>query len=298
VAECLACGGRLDDTLAQVSLVHASCFRPVIEREPENEAARKQILEVVRYADDNSTRSLQKTLGPSEIGHTCDRRIGYGLAGIREVNFRSDPFAAIAGTALHGWMERAIEKYQREVRNLGWQSELELHVDDLVTGHTDVYVEPDVWDWKFPSSAVLKEYRENGVPSIYQVQGQLYGYGHRKAGRPVRDIVLIFTPRDGRLRDMWFWREPYDQDIATRALGRMYSIAYKLIELDIHNHPERWDQIPALAERKNCWYCPFFVERDAELKADGTGCPGYSEPAAIRTQKAKEAYEKRLYGDN
>jgi len=291
MAVCLGCGSDLDDVWGQDHLIHPSCHRVPIVRAEEDNGIRRQVQEVMRWADENSPRSLQVNLGPSEIGHPCDRRIGYGLAGVPKVNTQADPLAAIVGTASHKWMEDAIASYQAGVRNLGWITEMELPIDGLVVGHTDVYVAPDVWDWKFPSSKRLKKYKEKEVPELYEIQGHLYGLGHERAGREVRDVVLNFLPRDGRLRDLFVYRIPYDREIATRALERVYSIGYRLIALEVERNPHRWNDVEAKPS-PGCWYCPWRLNRGAEYGADDKGCPGTGGTTEENLQTASDRFWK------
>lgn len=293
---CLVCKQPVDAEFAKNSgkTIHALCELPIDQREDENQKLKDALIHIIGWADRNSERSKQVALGPSEIGDPCERRIGYSLAGIPEVNFRADPWAAIVGTAIHKWMEKAVDRYQAEVQNLGWHTEGTLQIDDYVQGHTDLHVNPDVVDYKTKSKDQMEKVRKEGPSQREIVQGHLYGYGHARAGRPVRDVVLVFIPRDGRLKDMYVWREPYNQDIATKALERMYSIANKVIVEEVLTKPENWKNIPALPSRTSCWYCPFWDERDAERTADHTGCPGDSPPKEERAKRSEERHLERL----
>src|ERR1700722_13563414 len=46
-------------------------------------------------------RSLQKHLGPSELGEKCDRQVVMKMAGLTSVNTVSDPWASFMGTSGH-----------------------------------------------------------------------------------------------------------------------------------------------------------------------------------------------------
>jgi len=70
--------------------------------------AKQAVYDVIRGAIANHPRSLQKRIGPSEIGTPCDRRIGYKLLG-QEENPRGDAWKPTVGTAVHGWLEKALE---------------------------------------------------------------------------------------------------------------------------------------------------------------------------------------------
>lgn len=292
--KCVVCKTDLDEQLAKESIIHVNCQLAPSDAETENERLKQGLMTIIGWADNNSARSLQTALGPSEIGDPCERRIGYSLAGVTPVNFRADPWAAIVGTAIHQWLEGAVNKYQAEVQDLGWKTETTLKIDDYVKGHTDLYVPPDVIDYKSKSKDALEKIRKEGPKEREILQGHLYGLGHYRAGRAVRDIVLVFIPRDGRLKDMYVWREPFNLDLALKALERMYDIVHKLIIADVYAHPENWKDIPAMPNHTSCWYCPFWQERDAERTADNTGCPGASAPAAERQAKSFERHQERL----
>src|SRR5580704_5039743 len=78
--------------------------RPRRTRQPlEGEAAliAAHMKEVWWRGTAHSTRSMQQTLGPSEIGHECDRRLAYKLAGYPTVNPTASGWAAWVGTQIH-----------------------------------------------------------------------------------------------------------------------------------------------------------------------------------------------------
>jgi hypothetical protein len=234
---------------------------------------RNELTEIIHWSNDNSPRSLQKAIGPSELGTPCDRRIAYKLAGNRVINNRRDPWPAIVGTAIHGWLERAVNEYQEQVLvPVPYVTEQELYIDPLVLGHTDVYRDGVVVDYKTCGPDVLKKVTRHGAPVGYKIQTQLYGKGHVDAGRKVTHVALIFLPRSGWLSDMFVWTDVYRPDIAQASLDRMYSIGRGLIAADIENNPHVYDKIPAAED--HCGYCPFFLRGGSLTGASNEGCPG------------------------
>lgn len=234
---------------------------------------REDMIEIVHWAYRNAGRSLQTELGCSEVGNECDRRIGYKMAGIPEANRYSDPWPAVVGTSIHSWMEMAVNNYSQAHSLKKWVTELEVHPSPVVKGHTDLYDRERfaVLDWKFPSPANLKIMKEE-TPSVqYMTQVQLYGLGHVRAGRRVERVGIIAAGRQGWLKDMYVHTVPYDQAVAEAALQRVYDLGAKLNEMNILQHPELWDDIPAVPTRL-CNFCPWFV-RNA-MVADDKGCPG------------------------
>jgi hypothetical protein len=56
------------------------------------------------------------------------------------------------------------------------------------------------------------------------MQAHLYGRGFALLGKPVKNVALAFMPREGSLRDIFVWTEPYDEAIALQALERFRTI--------------------------------------------------------------------------
>lgn len=240
---------------------------------------KKQLTEIILWADRNSDRSLQEAIGPSEIGTPCDRKLAYKLAKNPEVNQVRDPWAAIVGTSVHHWLEAAVNRYQDSVFSDGkpdFLTEKDVQVDPLVPGHVDLYRQSteSVIDYKTAGPDVMKKIRTGGPPAGYKIQTHLYGLGYSNAGRSVKHVQLVFLPRAGFLRDAYVWSDIYRPNVAQAALARMYGIKKGIEQIDIWNNPQVYDKIPAVAD--HCGYCPFY--RKAGLM-DGTeatdqGCPG------------------------
>jgi len=62
---------------------------------------------VVEHAA-RAPRTLQVALGPSEIGHECDRQVVGKMAGLPVTNHVTDPWPSIMGTAGHAWLADAF----------------------------------------------------------------------------------------------------------------------------------------------------------------------------------------------
>src|SRR5262245_59886330 len=87
----------------------AELAAPHIDRGHDPTQVRDELLYAITTAIANHPRSQQTASGPSEIGHPCQRRIGYILLGLPEVN--ADPAMAwkpTIGTAVHAWLEQAL----------------------------------------------------------------------------------------------------------------------------------------------------------------------------------------------
>lgn len=261
--------------LEQKATFHPGCLlgSPDTGGDPEGDEIRKQLIGMIRWASSNAPRSLQQAPGPSELGDLCDRRLGYKLAQVPSVNSFHDPWAATVGTAVHAWLENAMGAWQRAHRDDSWKTETAVKVDDFVSGHSDLYHNGVVIDYKTASPDKMKEYKKE-VPAGYKVQGHLYGMGYENAGLPVRKIALFFLPRCGLLRNAHIWTADYDRTVAQAALDRMYGIAGTLVDLEVIANPHRWEQVPAHPS-DSCGHCPWYdPDKILETGADDKGCPG------------------------
>lgn len=248
--------------------------------DPDPDAARlkRDLIDIVMWTENESPRSRQRALGPSELGDPCDRRIAYKLAGTDPVNRRGDPWPAVVGTAIHNWLEVAVTQYQAAHGDRGWIVEERVQPDKLVSGRSDLFHVPSgtVIDHKTASSDKIKKLHRGEPPSPgYITQINLYGLGHERAGREVRNVALIYYPRSGWLNDCFVWHAAYDRAVAASAIDRLYGIGFRLLDLDIRNHPEKFVEIPATGG-DNCVWCPMFSrEMDPAAVASETGCPGH-----------------------
>lgn len=236
----------------------------------------------------NHPRSLQKRIGPSEIGDPCARRIGYKLAGTQE---RQQPpnWKATVGTGGHLWQEEAFDRangtFALSAGTPGverWLIEetVTVGVDALgqpITGHCDLLdrATGTVIDHKFVGKTTMAKYRSSGPSDTYRTQAHLYGQGWVNAGVTVTAVAISFLPRDGELRDAYWWTEPFNPQIAAEALQRLQGIQLTLQALG----DGAFDVLPTADSY--CGTCPFRTfAKDAPL---AQGCPGH--PGAIPTQE-------------
>lgn len=274
---CLVCRTRLHDVIKED--VHPTCT-PLFDTDPDHdplaERLKSQLTEIIRWADGNSARSQQKRIGPSEMGDPCDRRIGYRIAEVPEINDRFDPWAGIVGTSIHSWLDAAITAWVTEHGSKTWLTETPVSLDGFIRGRSDLFNvdEACVIDHKGAGPSVMKKVLKDGPGIGYVVQIHLYGYGYENLGHKVRKVALAFYPRAGWLKDMYVWTADYDREIALAALDRVSAIARQVISLDVLNQSHRWEQVDATPS-DSCGFCPWYARnREAEVGADGTGCPG------------------------
>lgn len=250
-----------------------------------------EMREVLADLDANRPRSLQRTLGPSELGTPCQRQIAMKLAGVtRRPEDTRPPWAPMQGTAIHTLMEEALRFHNAQLGRERWIVEADLTIDpglpdpdpvhhvDPIRGHGDAFDTDTgtVVDWKYVGITTLRDVKRKTVPNEqlvkpeYRTQAHLYGLGHENAGRDVRYVRLVFLARSHDYADSTEWTEPYNREIADMAVMRYYATIQLLIDLGLPANPAMWEFVPA-APGKSCSWCPF---RRVGGPANGTGCPG------------------------
>lgn len=244
-----------------------------------------EYLHVVKDAITNHPRSLQKKIGPSELGHPCVRRIGYKLLGAPDLNPVQDtPWLPTVGTGVHGWLEDTFTSANTDKDDARWLTELRVSVGQVggvdVTGSMDLYdrCTATVIDHKIVGPSTLKKYKRSGPGDQYRSQIHLYGRGARLRGLPVDTVMIAFLPRNDELRNAYFWHEPYDEQVALAALQRANGIAATTAALGVQ-------ALPVLPTADAyCYRCPFYKAGSTDLTQ---GCPG--DPAAADTTAAAPA---------
>ena len=197
----------------------------------------KELLIKALHEKENSRpRSNQVQIGPSELGG-CRRKVWYRLNNQPETNENELKLAAIMGTAIHGAIEKALDKtpgvmLEATVEHGGMKAHVDCFFPD--TG--------DVVDWK-----TVKAKNLNYFPSLQQRwQVQTYGYLIEQSGLgKVHNVHLVAIPRDGDERDIKVHSEKYDSSIALEALSWLAAIK----ETDVAPEPERDES-----------YCKFYCK--------------------------------------
>lgn len=236
----------------------------------------RQLLALVGHSIQAHPRSQQKTLGPSEVGQSCERRIGYTLLETEPFNALADQPAWLPaiGTAMHDQLERWMQ-----ADNSRWPSEPDRWLTEVklfcgmydgraLTGSCDLYDTLDriVWDWKVVGDTQLKKYRVHGPGQQYRTQAHLYGRGWTNRGQVVDHVGVVFLPRNQPSLDKaYIWHEPYDEQVALQGLERIERISKTVTAL-------KTQALPVLPPSESyCHFCPFFAAGSPDLT---TGCPG------------------------
>jgi hypothetical protein len=234
----------------------------------------------------NRPRTMQKELGPSELGTPCQQQIARKLAGAPRRPITEPTWAPFQGTAVHASMEHVVAYWNAQLGRQRWLAEDRLVVSEAIGGLPSVEGNGDAFDtdwdmvvdWKHVGTTALNKLRtakrlgkapKDQVSQEYRVQGHLYGLGHANKGRPVSHVRLVLLARSWKYDDSEEWTEPYDERIALWALQRYYDVVGLVNELDIAQHPDQVALIPA--DPGNCGFCPF---KRGGQPSDWHGCAG------------------------
>lgn len=282
---CLVC----DEPIIQVGpmQVHPNC---VID--PQVFAA--DLIAKVRGRVVGQKRNHQVMIGPSEIGHPCDRRIGYKIGGVPAVNDRGVAWKAFIGSCVHTEMqqmmaEHEIARWSADGILLSGRVQARWHVEERVNvgdygggdveGNTDVFDAATgiVYDWKFPGiNQINRNYKTKGPGRQYTVQGHTYGQGWANKGFEVTHVTIIMFSRDGEFTDRYVWTQPWDPRVAQEGLARIAGL-YSLIQLLGPSVA-----IPSFPTTEAyCQHCPWFSDGHTNL---ATACPGDASREAKTTQ--------------
>lgn len=273
-ARCPSCTEPIDVELSRLGhALHATC-EPLGEH-PDIVAS--EVFTAVGKAITDQPRSLQRRIGPSELGVPCDRRLAYKLGGVDEINDRGVAWKPYVGTAVHEQVANVMAKIEVD-RTDGlsqrWHVEERVSVGEIngveITGSTDLYDawNGGVWDHKFTTKNKIREtYKPHGPGEQYRVQAHTYGRGWLRAGYAVRTVGIIFWTRDGEFADRYVWHEPFDEQVAIDALARADGIARAIEALG----PDFAIAASPTGDAY-CNFCPWFRRSSTDLTR---GCPGH-----------------------
>lgn len=225
-----------------------------------------ELTEEIRSEELNRPRSTQRTIGPSGLGVECTRWLLHMLAKDDEPEQWVNWWAWV-GTAMHGRLEGIFRASPLQAFEPSrWLIESEVTVgkigDDLIVGHVDLYDtgSQTVIDWKGVGDSSTKKFqaniRKHGHPGDkYRVQLQAYGLGMLIAGHPVRQVMNVYLPRNARsMRDIWFWSEPFNPQVALDALRRANGLHDLISTVGLAAALEMFQDAPC--GESHCPWCP------------------------------------------
>lgn len=235
-----------------------------------------EIRRVVFAAAAQAPRSLQHHLGPSEIGHVCDRQVAGKLAGLARTNHVQDPWPSIVGTATHAWLEQAFRSENDRIGCIRWVPEARVTPIDGHPGTADLYdaEEQAVCDHKVLGHTSMAKVRSaGGPPRHYVVQLLLYARGYRRLGLPVTRVTILAYPRTlASLDGLYVWDRPYtpaDDDLLDDVVHQLN--ARKDWAAALMRGAAQLRDVPA-DTADGCHFCEFF--RPQSARDSGPGCPG------------------------
>jgi hypothetical protein len=238
----------------------------------------------------NQPRSLQKTIGPSEIGTPCDHCLAAKLAGWERVD-KDVPWLPFVGTAVHAALEDLVNRYENNrnaVHTTGRRFLTEAKTMVGTIGGTEIWGSTDLVDleammtndFKVVGATTLRSAKA-GPRQVYRVQQHLYAKGWNDAGHTIREVGISYLPRNAvSLSQAVWWHEPFNRDLAEKALERANQMHAKIAQLRIFGdaavdawitalprHNRQWN--PDIAAGKECTDCARF--KDAPVAAAPTG---------------------------
>jgi hypothetical protein len=241
----------------------------------------------VNYAN-RLPRNVQRHLGPSELGHECDRLLVAKMSGhkVHSDNHVSDPWASMVGTAIHAFLEQAfdwdnkehlVERAYRE----RWKTETRVCPDPSALqshpGTADLY-DSDTFslvDHKCQGEGPRDKLRRHGPPQHYYIQMLLYAIGYMYLGQRVDRVVLVSWPRTkSSLEEGYVWEHiitAEDFELIKDVLAKTEVREAVAVEVN-EGRMSIWD-VPMTPSYEDCFYCPLFRPQAA---SDPTvvGCPG------------------------
>lgn len=232
------------------------------------------VIDTVKAAARRAPRSLQVSVGPSELGTPCIRRLGYKMLDWDpKPNTDTDPWTSVIGTSVHAWMAEAFAEENRQLGEQRFLIEHRVHLPLNISGSCDLYDRElgQVIDWKITSPQNITKYKKNGPGEQYRTQAHLYALGLQLAGEHPKDVAICFLPRGGRIDGLHVWSEPYDHGVAVRALNRYKQVYTFHVTVDPEKHPERWALLPTADAY--CLFCPWYLPGSSDVSQ---GCPGHN----------------------
>lgn len=208
----------------------------------------RAVIDVIENDIVTQPRTLQATIGPSEIGIDCLKCLTRKLAGYAEPS-RPD-WLPYVGTAVHAQLATAFEKVGE------WVPEMPLHIGYLggeqIKGTCDLYHPPSgtVVDFKVVGETTLKAARKQQVSNQYVVQAQCYGRGWDLLTGTVTKVAICYLPRNKPKLDTAVWVEfDYDPEPVYAAFRRAGSI------LDLINEGGAENTIAMFEGAPGCYSC-------------------------------------------
>lgn len=228
------------------------------------QASLKEARQIIEHAITYQPRSLQKRIGPSEIGTPCDHCLAAKLAGWQQTE-RGVPWLPYIGTSVHEKLEGVFGLHNvrrvEQGKPMRYLMEHKTMVGQI--GGTDIWGSTDLVDleagmtvdWKIVGASTLKQARSGPTP-VYRVQADLYAKGWNDAGIRIDHVSIAYLPRNAVSLDqaIW-WTAPHDRSRAQAALDRANRLHANLTVLESISSEARDIWITGLARDSHCYDC-------------------------------------------
>ena len=185
-----------------------------------------QVRSAITTAITEHPRSLQTRIGPSESGTTCTACLVSKLAGLPAAKGMPGWLPTI-GTAVHTWLADVFLDLNADRHPAEWLIEHTVTVGQIggvdITGSADLYHIPTgtVLDWKIVGNTAIQDTAKGKVKDVYNVQRHCYGKGFAARGYDVRQVGIVYLPRNHRNLDYGVVDiVDYDPAVADTALRR------------------------------------------------------------------------------
>lgn len=223
------------------------------------EAVADLILERIAAQDANRPRSLQASVGPSDLGGDCDHCLAAKFAGWTQT--RELAWLPYVGTAVHASLGQAFDTSTGE-----WLVESPVSVGKVagvdVWGTADLFHLPTrtVVDFKVVGITTLRKARAavkagRGIHDPkYRAQAHLYG-----AGFEARHVAVMYLPRNAPdlAKELVWAEEGYSPDVVASTLKRA-----SLLCAGVNGAGNEADYIATLERAEGCYDCPRYFDWD------------------------------------
>ncbi|KAB8196228.1 hypothetical protein FH608_005480 [Nonomuraea phyllanthi] len=225
----------------------------------------------------NSPRSLQIEIGPSEINHKCARWLGYKQLATPTINEQGLAWRPAVGTGVHSLLEGVFRRTNEMLGTTRFLIEQRVTIGDVcgqpIRGSCDLAdrVNGITVDWKIVGPTTLRRVKAEKKPSDeYRAQAHAYARGFNTAGVPMDRVSIYYLPSNGEFAEGYFWSESYDEQIVLNALKRLEAIT----TLTKSMGTAALGLLPTADAY--CTRCPYHRAGSQDL---AQGCPG--DPAAL-----------------
>lgn len=247
----------------------------------------RHIRQTIVHAAEHAPRSVQRHLGPSELGAICDRQIVGKLVAATNPDHPiaartahvSDMWPAFIGTSVHAQLAQIFEQENDVLGFTRYLTELRVAPTDAHPGSTDLYDAEwqAVCDWKVLGPTTLNKIRSGKPPRKYRVQLLLYGLGCQLAGLPVQRVVIIALPRTAPTLDgLFVWEHPVwsEEDAALLyEVLRVTEVRKKIADQVLKGVINIRD-IPITPDDSECFFLFCAQYRPQSARDGGPGCSG------------------------